>query len=133
MRTRPKRAAREPTIALINIVFLMLVFFMVAGTLAAPLDGDVTLVETQDLEGRAPPDALVVHVDGRLSYRGRDVVSAGAYLELSEAETRPGEDGPTIRIVPDRNLDASALVRIAGELRSAGAARVLVVTERGLE
>ncbi|HBR39356.1 MAG TPA: biopolymer transporter ExbD, partial [Sulfitobacter pontiacus] len=32
---------REPTIALINIVFLMLVFFMVAGTLAQPLDPDL--------------------------------------------------------------------------------------------
>ena len=37
---------REPTIALINIVFLMLVFFMVAGTLAQPLDPDLKLVET---------------------------------------------------------------------------------------
>ncbi|SFD78117.1 ExbD/TolR family protein [Roseivivax sediminis] len=133
MRARPKRAAREPTIALINIVFLMLVFFMVAGTLAAPLDGELNLVETRELEGRAPPDALVVHPDGRLSYRGDDVASAAAYLDMTDAETMPGDDGPSLRIVPDRDLDASDLVRIAGELRAAGAARVLVVTERGLE
>ncbi|WP_375257030.1 ExbD/TolR family protein [Citreimonas sp.] len=132
MRAAPKRATREPTIALINIVFLMLVFFMVAGTLAVPLDGDLTLVQTRDLEGRAPPDALVVHPDGRLSYRGDAVASPEAYLEMAEATTMPGEDGPTVRIVPDRELDASELVRIAGALRAAGAARVLVVTERGL-
>lgn len=38
MRAHRQKSEREPTIALINIVFLMLVFFMVAGTLAAPLD-----------------------------------------------------------------------------------------------
>ncbi len=34
MRRARTASKREPTIALINIVFLMLVFFMVAGTLA---------------------------------------------------------------------------------------------------
>ena len=50
--SKPKRQ-KEPTIALINIVFLMLVFFMVAGTLAQPLSRDLELVKTSDLEGRA--------------------------------------------------------------------------------
>ena len=78
MRRARATQKREPTIALINIVFLMLVFFMVAGTLAQPLDGDLDLVRTADLEGRAPPDTLVVHADGRLSYRGETQASATA-------------------------------------------------------
>ena len=44
---RPK----EPTIALINVVFLMLVFFMIAGTLAPPLDPDLSLIKAEDLDG----------------------------------------------------------------------------------
>ena len=59
MRRIVRRKKGEPTIALINIVFLMLIFFLVAGTLAQPLDGDLELVETSDLEGREPPEALV--------------------------------------------------------------------------
>ncbi|ETX30374.1 ExbD/TolR family protein [Roseivivax isoporae] len=133
MRKNTRRTGREPTIALINIVFLMLVFFMVAGTLAQPLDGDLNLVRTEDLEGRAPPDALVVHPDGRLSYRGADVATPADYLALATPETPAGADGPTLRIVPDRDLDATELVSVAGALRAAGAARVLVVTERGLD
>ncbi|SDY79869.1 ExbD/TolR family protein [Citreimonas salinaria] len=133
MKARPTRTTREPTIALINIVFLMLVFFMVAGTLAPPLDGELKLVATRDLEGRAPPDVLVIHADGRLSYRGAPVAAPADYLALAEAEATSGEYGPTLRIVPDRDLDASDLVRIAGALRAAGAGRVLVVTERGLD
>ncbi|MCH2165294.1 MAG: biopolymer transporter ExbD [Marinovum sp.] len=124
MKKGRNKSNREPTIALINIVFLMLVFFMVAGTLAAPIANDVSLVTTQDLEGRAPPDTLVVHADGRLSYRGEDIENPATFWS----------DQPegVARIVPDRNLPANKLVAIARDLRIAGAAKVVVVTERGL-
>ena len=56
----PPAKKPEPAIALINIVFLMLIFFLIAGTLAPPLDKDLTLVRTAGLEGREPPDALVL-------------------------------------------------------------------------
>lgn len=128
IRRRPRSAAREPTIALINVVFLMLVFFMVAGTIAAPLDPSLSLVRTADLEGRAPPDALVIDADGALSYRGEAVASAAAH-----ARSLPAEARGAIRVVPDRDLPAAELVRVATELRGAGAERVLIVTERGLE
>lgn len=119
---------REPTIALINIVFLMLVFFMVAGTLTRPLNQDVTLIETRDLEGRAPPDALVVHPDGRMSFAGQDIVSAVDFIA-----TLPEDDRATVRILPDRALPARTLVRLTRELRAAGAERVLLVTQRALQ
>ena len=57
MRRPPARPERDSTIALINIVFLMLIFFLVAGTLAQPLDPGLTLVRSADLEGNAPPQA----------------------------------------------------------------------------
>ncbi len=128
IRRRPRSSGREPTIALINVVFLMLVFFMVAGTIAPPLEGDLSLIRTAELEGRAPPDTLVVDAAGGLSYRGAAVASAAAFARgLPEAERG------AIRVVPDRDLAAAELVRIATELRGAGAERVLIVTERGLE
>ncbi|MFP7675200.1 ExbD/TolR family protein [Marivita sp. S0852] len=123
-RIRPS-SKREPTIALINIVFLMLVFFMVAGTLTQPIEGDLTLVRTADLDGRAPPDALVVHRDGRLSYRGQSIADPEAYWSNAT-------DG-VARIVPDQNLDAAELIRVARSLRIAGAESVHIVTERALE
>lgn len=122
------KSNREPTIALINIVFLMLVFFMVAGTLSQPLDKDLSLVNTQDLEGRAPPDALVIHADGRLSYQGSLVSSAAAFLASKDAQTKA-----LTRVIPDRTLSASRLVQIAKDLRLAGSERVIIVTERALQ
>ncbi|UWQ77576.1 biopolymer transporter ExbD [Leisingera sp. M658] len=129
MRLKPPAAAqKEPTIALINIVFLMLIFFMIAGTLAVPLDQDLTLIEAQDLEGREPPDALVAHADGRLTLRGKVLPDAAAYVTALNREDRAA-----LRIVPDRNLPARDLVKLGNALRSAGAERVLIVTERALQ
>ncbi|GAB5437131.1 ExbD/TolR family protein [Falsiruegeria mediterranea] len=125
---RPK-SGREPTIALINIVFLMLVFFMIAGTLAPPLDASLDLVETSDLEGREPPDTLVIHADGRLSLRGATLTSVAAYVERVSVAA-PLEE---VRIVPDRALPARELVRAGAELRALGATRVFVVTEGRLQ
>ncbi len=119
---------REPTIALINIVFLMLVFFMVAGTLSQPIDRTMTLVQTKELEGRAPPDALLIHSDGRLTLRGEVQADAASYFAtLTDAQRE------TVRLVPDRALSAETLVAIARDLRLAGAKSVMVVTERGLK
>lgn len=124
--TRKKKA--EPTIALINIVFLMLIFFLVAGTLAQPLDGALKLIETGDLEGREPPDALVLHANGDISYRGapmEDVLGFAADL---------GPEGlAKVKIVPDRSVDASRLVEVSRNLRAAGAQSIVIVTERAFE
>lgn len=124
-RAKPQR---EPTIALINIVFLMLVFFMVAGTLAQPLDSALRLVRTQDLDGRAPPDALVVHADRRLAYRGSDQPSAATFVTALTKEERA-----IVRLVPDRALPAKDLVALTRELRGAGVQKVMLVTERALQ
>lgn len=123
------KSGREPTIALINIVFLMLVFFMIAGTLAPPLDSSLDLVETSDLEGREPPDTLVIHADGRLSLRGATLTSVAAYVERVSVAA-PLEE---VRIVPDRVLPARKLVEVGAELRALGATRVFVVTEGRLQ
>ena len=123
-----RKAQREPTIALINIVFLMLVFFMVAGTLAQPIEQDLNLIETRALDGRAPPDALLVHPDGRMSFAGQDITSAAAFVATLDEDART-----TVRLLPDRALPAKTLVRLTRELRAAGAGRVLLVTQRALQ
>ncbi|WP_171563042.1 MULTISPECIES: biopolymer transporter ExbD [unclassified Roseobacter] len=115
------RPTREPTIALINVVFLMLIFFLIVGAVAAPLDPRVTLVKTSELEGRAPPDAAVVLADGSLLIGGRETT-----LEALAAL------GSVVRLVPDRAFPANDLVILSRRLREAGADEVWIITERGL-
>ena len=127
MRRRRTGQNREPTIALINIVFLMLIFFLVAGALAAPVDRGVTLVRTSGMERTAPAEALVIHADGRLTRRGMPVPSAEAFLNDLPQDARA-----VVRLLPDRDLPASVLVTLGRDLRQAGAERVLILTERSL-
>ncbi|HEV8033899.1 biopolymer transporter ExbD [Yoonia sp.] len=128
MKQRRKRSEREPTIALINIVFLMLIFFLVAGTLVTPLDKDLRLVRTADLAGAAPAEALVLHADGRMTYEGGVVTSAADFVASLPEPARA-----RVRIIPDRDLPAATLVAQGRALRVAGADRVVIVTEQGLE
>jgi biopolymer transport protein ExbD len=124
IRAATPRRSRDSTIPLINVVFLMLIFFLIAGTLAPPLDPDLKLVETSDLEGREPPDALVLRADGTLSFRGTAV---------DPADYMAGQETGPVRIVPDRDVPATRLIEIAGTLRRLGATSVILVTERALE
>lgn len=124
MRSASARRRLEPTIALINVVFLLLIFFLVAGAVAPPLDPDLTLATAADLEGRAPPDAMVLSADGSLTFRGQPTDAAAYFSTLKE---------PVARIVPDRDAPASMLIDVALDLRTAGAERIIVVAERGLE
>ncbi|MEM9642891.1 MAG: biopolymer transporter ExbD [Pseudomonadota bacterium] len=122
----------EPTIALINIVFLMLIFFMVAGQLAPPLDGRVDLLETAELDGIAPPRALVILADGTLIYEGQELAGAAEAIQHFQDEVRDGGAAGTVRLVPDRALPARELMALSAELTAAGADRIVLVTERGL-
>lgn len=115
---------RDSTITLINVVFLMLIFFLIAGTVAPPLDSNLQLVETSGLEGREPPDALVLHQDGRLSFRGA-VTDPQTYMVDHGAKP--------VRIVPDRAVPGARLIEVTGALRRLGAPGVFIVTVRSLE
>ena len=121
---RPREARqRETTIALINIVFLMLIFFLIAGTVTPPLDREVTLISTVEAEAAEAPDALFVTADGLLRARGAETT-------VERFLTERGVAGGTVKLAADRDLAAIRLIEVVGELRAAGVETVSVVTER---
>lgn len=116
------RSRSEPAIGLINVVFLMLIFFLIAGTIAPSPEQGLELVQITDPDQRLPEDALVLGPDGAVRFRGR-ASDAATYVETL------GE-GRVARVMPDRNAPAADLVRLSHDLRAAGAERVLVMGER---
>lgn len=121
----PPRAKPEPTIALINVVFLMLVFFLIAGQVAQPLERDMQLVDADIAAARVPDDALVVLADGTLLWRAE--VTTPAAFAAAQADQSGG-----LRLLPDRNLPARELIAIAAALRSATGQDLRLVTQTGL-
>lgn len=128
-----KRKAAEPTIALINVVFLMLIFFLIAGTVAPSLDDKLQLVNVEGLDGRPPPDTLILHADGQLSLRGDILLPDGINIsDLPDVEK--DDDGQiALRLIPDRDVPAVILLDVTDQLRQAGATQIWLVTERGLQ
>lgn len=125
------RRKAEPTITLINVVFLMLIFFLVAGTLSPMMDSEVSMIDTSQAERTAPPEALSVRADGTLHFRGQRVSLDDWAASDVAASARAAGEPP--RIIADRNLPASDLVALATDLRAIGFERIAVVTERGAQ
>lgn len=118
-----RRTRQEPAISLINIIFLILIFFMVSGTLARPVPVSIELVETDRLECCAGERILAIDREGRIFEGGQAVESPAAFLRaLPEGET-------TVRLAPDRRLPARRLISLVSELRALGAQRIVIVTE----
>lgn len=118
------RSRAEPTIALINIVFLMLIFFLIAGSLAPRPDADIELISLSEITTEPPSDALVMLADGSLRHAGQSLTSEAAIAEFSGAAR--------VRLLPDRAAPAADLVALAQGLRAAGVEELVIVTEKGL-
>ncbi|WP_422372145.1 ExbD/TolR family protein [Hoeflea sp.] len=119
---------QESTIALINVVFLMLIFFLVAGSLAPPGDPDVRFISTERTSAAAPPDMLFVSSGGQTTWRGEPVDVARALPAWSD-EFGQGS-GKAFRIAADENLLAAELVDLVSRLRASGIVEIALVAER---
>ncbi|MEO0464966.1 MAG: biopolymer transporter ExbD [Pseudomonadota bacterium] len=123
MRSRRPSRQREPVISLINIVFLILIFFMVAGSLSGRNTTGIAFVETSDLECCVDPSAIAVSADGQLLSDASQPISLSDHLAGLDGEA------PTIRLLPDQQLPAAKLLAIVQEFKREGAGRVIIVTE----
>ncbi|MEJ8560492.1 biopolymer transporter ExbD [Yoonia sp. GPGPB17] len=128
LQTQTVREKGEPTLPLINIVFLMLIFFLVTAQMAAPLDPGIELVNTEDDAFVPPPDALVIDAFGQITFRGV-ASSPDAALTILASEA---SGALKARILPDRRAPADAVIALAQSLRRGGAEAVFIVTEQAL-
>jgi len=129
LRAAPPRRRPEPTIGLINVVFLMLIFFLIAGTIAPAPDPTIRLLQSQDLQTQAPAGALVVTAAGGLRIAGSDWAGTPEAAARAYFDSLPTPE--VARLLVDRAAPAAVVVQMAAALRTAGAARVVLLGERG--
>jgi biopolymer transport protein ExbD len=127
---RPRRSAdsEDRILPLINVVFLLLVFFMVGGRLAPP-DPFALVPPRSEAEARPAKGVVVVlAADGRLAVNGASVEPPG----LTEA-VRAARAATPVLVVSLR-VDAAAsggrLVAVLAALRSAGVEDARLATLR---
>lgn len=125
-RRRPKNDD-DRILPLINVVFLLLIFFMLAGRLAAsdpfridpPVSASEGLVTVEDL-------LVQVGVDGRLALNGEEM---GEEALGAAVAGRISDGGPApVRLKADGTVPATRVVAIMEVLRTAGVKSVQLLT-----
>lgn len=123
------RESDRQTIALINIVFLILIFLMIIGSLRTFEDAGIVLPSAMEDETATVTDDRIVRVfaDGRVSYRGVDVQPQEiAGMISAEAQT----EETTLWVIADRAASANEMLGVVEELRRAHRGDVRLVVLR---
>lgn len=130
LRTPPRQGRiEENLIPLINIVFLILIFFLVASTIRSFDIGGISLSQAEaDAGPKGKRNVLVISADGSLSYRGRTLSHEDLPAILQEPGLTQG-DKPLF-IAADAALPAQQLVAVADMARAAGVKQIILVTRK---
>lgn len=122
LRRRPAAPEGENVLPLINVVFLLLVFFMVAGALErADLYGVEPPEARIDAEADAVENVLLMAADGRLALDGVPIDRG----DLAEALANRGET--PLKLKADAGAEALEVVALLDDLRTAGVERVILL------
>ena len=124
--SRPKRHEQN-ILPLTNIVFLLLIFFMLAGRLAAPDPFGVTPPESAGAGAPAPRTLTVwVAADGRLALDGAELgVDAVVSAVSDRLSTDP--DMP-VEIRADAAVEAVRLIALIERLNGSGVQQLQLMT-----
>lgn len=124
-RPTPPRPARENIVPMINVVFLLLIFFLMTAQIAPPDPFEITPpASTADSPAEAP-SVLHVAADGQLAYG--DLRDDAVFEALA---ANPPQTPLLLRA--DTGLDASRLPGLLARLHRAGVTDIALVT-RGAE
>jgi biopolymer transport protein ExbD len=128
----PMKRSSDWVLQLINIVFLLLLFFLVNGTIAGPEESGVEPPHSVLIAAGNPPrDAAYIEQDGTWRYRqaSASVEQIARQLRSDAAALRLAADTlPALVIVADRRLKASRLVAGLGELKRLGVRDISLIT-----
>ena len=124
--SRPKND-EERILPLINVVFLLLIFFMLAGKLSASDPFEVAPPRSISEGPPAAQDVLVlVGADGRLALDGEMV--DGPALKALLAERLTAAAKVRVRLKADGRAEATRVVAVMELLREAGVKRLKLLT-----
>ncbi|EKF75804.1 ferric siderophore transport system inner membrane protein E [Alcanivorax hongdengensis A-11-3] len=131
-----RRPPLEPVLPLINVVFLLLIFFMLAGQLAKKPSVEVATPVSAVANGKEQPDRLLLMLkadgqwfagDGKQPLTDTELAS----LLAARAENRPApaqQEPEPIRLLADAQVSMQQLRAHLQTLRALGVQQVRLVT-----
>lgn len=129
MRFDPPRLRNdeERVLPLVNVVFLLLIFFMIAGKLAASDPFQTSPPQSQSDGQPETQDLLVlVGADGRLALDGEVMLEDA--LRSSLAVRLSSDTATRVRLKADSQAQATQVIAVMELLRDAGVERLKLLT-----
>lgn len=128
---QPKRREMgENMIPLINVVFLLLIFFMLTGMLAAPEPFQVQPPNSRsDAETTEREGTLLLAADGRLALDGEEL--AREALPATLHQRLAAQPDLRLKLKADAEVTAPMLMDLLDELREVGVKRLTLLTRLG--
>lgn len=127
-----KHSIDDNMIPLINIVFLMLIFFMVAGHISQKSAIKVALPYSIS-EGHQQDDALVLMIDsnGELGFENKPIPVTAA-REMIEKRYQEAQDKEAFKLLlkVDGKLPVDQLRTILSQIKQVGIKRVSIATQQ---
>ena len=114
---------------MVNVVFLLLIFFMLVGRIAPNDSLDVSLPVSES--GQAQSDELtqiVIAADGRMVLNGSELDMPALIGVVTDMVTQ--DSTKRFELKADAKLEANRLILIMEVLRQAGVEELALVTER---
>lgn len=127
-----RRTARSDIdmVPMINFAFLLLIFFMLAGTLVPaqkmPIDPPRSVQATPaDPSG----NVLLIAADGRVGFAGELLPEAEFIAQIAAWQKKHPQE--TLRVKADAAVDSLRVIQILQSLRAAGIEHVSLLAARG--
>lgn len=125
---RKRGDGHEPVIPLINVIFLLLIFFLVTGTLRPAEVFDVAPpLAASGITTEVDPPAVLVAADGSVALAGIPV--ALGELATQVATTLPESGDAHIVVKADGGVRSEILLAVFDQLERAGIRELSLVTE----
>jgi len=116
---QPRKRA-DFALTMVNIVFLLLLFFLTTGSLTNPNEAEAELALTSDLPlERLPRPLLLIEEDGTLQLDG-STIPPQELVERARAALAVAGDGVPLSLFAARDMPAHALLGVAERLSAAG-------------
>lgn len=110
------RQAGEPVLPMINVVFLLLIFFLLSSQIAPRAPFAVTPPRLETGEASAPEAVLFMAADGRLHFSGTQDQDSDALAAVAAQAAELG----TLTLRADAEVPARAVAALIARLRDAG-------------
>ena len=121
----PARQRAESIVPMINVVFLLLIFFLMTSNLATPEPFEVNPPRANSEAETEVERILYVDKTGRTAFDGNEGPAALTALAAIS------ETAPIIQLRADAELEANVLAKLLKDLTAAGLTRVeLIVTKQ---